>query len=295
MRIAQPIPVAARAPGARAGGGFSRALLRKPVGLVAAVICAAFVGAGSFAPVLAPYGMNATNPSQRLQTPSWRHPLGTDHLGRDLLTRILWGARVSVIIAFSAATLATAIALVLGVASGYFGGRADILLQRFVDAWMSFPALVVLIVFAAVMGPGGPQIVILLGLLYGIGGSRIVRSAVLPVRENLYVEAARSLGAGTAGILFRHILPNIAAPVIVLFSTQVGQAILAESGLSFLGLGVPPPAPTWGGMLAGAGRTYMYLAPWLAVAPGICLTLVVWGVNMFGDALRDILDPRLRQ
>ena len=295
MLSAQPALAAVPARRPWSGGGFWRALGRKPVGAMAGLICALFIFAGAFAPLLAPYGMNTPSPSQRMKGPTWAHPMGTDHLGRDLLTRILYGARVSVIVAFSAATLATVISLALGVVSGYFGGRVDIVVQRFVDAWMSFPDLVVLIVFAAALGPGGPQIVLLLGLVYGIGGSRIVRSAVLPVRENLYVEAARSLGAGTPRILFRHILPNIAAPVIVLFSTRVGLAILAESTLSFLGLGVPPPAPTWGGMLAGAGRTYMYLAPWLAVAPGLSLTLVVYGVNMFGDALRDILDPRLRQ
>ena len=168
------------------------------------------------------------------------------------------------------------------------------LVQRFVDAWMSFPDLVILIVVVAVVGPGMPQIIGILGLLVGIGGSRIIRSAVLSVREQSYVHAAQSIGGRTLRVMLRHILPNVMAPVIVLFTTRVGNVILAESALSFLGFGVPPPAPTWGGMLTGSRRNYMYLAPWMALAPGICLTLVVFSINMFGDALRDLLDPRMR-
>jgi peptide/nickel transport system permease protein len=166
--------------------------------------------------------------------------------------------------------------------------------QRFVDAWMSFPGLIVLIVVASVFGSGLVQIIVTLGLLIGIGGSRIVRSAVVSVREAMYIHAAKSIGASAARILWRHVLPNVIAPVIVLFTSSVGTAILAESSLSFLGLGVPPPTPTWGGMLSGNGRTYMLQGPWLALAPGLCLTLVVYAINVFGDALRDILDPRMR-
>jgi peptide/nickel transport system permease protein len=159
---------------------------------------------------------------------------------------------------------------------------------------MSFPDLIILIVVVAVVGPGMPQIIVTLGLLLGIGGSRIIRSAVVSVRENMYVHAAQSIGASTWRILWRHILPNVMPPIIVLFTTRVGTVILAESGLSFLGLGVPPPAPTWGGMLSGNGRTYMFQGPWLALAPGLCLTAVVYATNVFGDALRDLLDPRMR-
>jgi peptide/nickel transport system permease protein len=168
------------------------------------------------------------------------------------------------------------------------------LVQRFVDAWLSFPGIVILIVVVAVVGPGMPQVIAILGVQGGIGGSRIIRSAVISVREQSYVHAAQSIGATSARVMFRHILPNVMAPVIVLFTTGVGNVILAESALSFLGLGVPPPAPTWGGMLTGSARNYMYLAPWMALAPGICLTVVVFSINMFGDALRDLLDPRMR-
>ena len=154
--------------------------------------------------------------------------------------------------------------------------------------------LIILIVVVSVVGPGMGPVIVILGLLYGIAGSRIIRGAVLSVRENAYVHAAQSTGASLPRILWRHILPNVMAPVIVLFTTRVGAVILAESGLAFLGLGVPPPAPTWGGMLSGSGRSFMYLAPWLALAPGLCITIVVYAINVFGDALRDLLDPRMR-
>jgi peptide/nickel transport system permease protein len=157
---------------------------------------------------------------------------------------------------------------------------------------MTFRSVILIVVVGG--GAGMPQVIVILGLLYGIAGSRIIRGAVVAVSENLYVHAAQSLGAGTPRILWRHILPNVLPPVIVLFTTRVGVVILAEAGLSFLGLGVPPPAPTWGGMLSGSGRAYMYQGPWLALAPGLCLTIVVYAINMFGDALRDLLDPRMR-
>ena len=253
-----------------------------------------FLFCGIFADALAPYGMNQIAPLNRLKPPSWAFPFGTDNLGRDMLSRCLYGAQLSVIIGFCAAGIATIISVVLGIISGYLGGKFDLVLQRFVDAWMSFPDLIILIVVVSVVGPGMPQIIVTLGLLLGIAGSRIIRGAVVSVRENMYVHAAQSTGASTFRILWRHILPNVMAPVIVLFTTRVGTVILAESGLSFLGLGVPPPAPTWGGLLSGSGRTYMLQGPWLALAPGLCLTVVVYATNMFGDALRDLLDPRMR-
>jgi peptide/nickel transport system permease protein len=266
----------------------------KPLGAAGFVICLVFLFCGVFADFIAPYGMNQIMPINRLKPPSWEFPLGTDHLGRDIFSRILYGAQLSVIIGLTAATLATVISVVIGITTGYLGGRFDMIAQRFVDAWQSFPDLIILIVVVSVVGPGLPQVIVILGLLFGIGGSRIIRGAALSVRENSYVHAAQSIGAGTPRILLRHILPNVMAPVIVLFTTRVGAVILAESALSFLGLGVPPPAPTWGGMLSGSSRSYMYLAPWLALAPGICLTIVVYAINVFGDALRDLLDPRMR-
>lgn len=272
----------------------SRLIQTKRLGAIGGAIFLLFLFSGIFADLLIPYGMNETNMLGRLQPPNINHWFGTDHLGRDVLSRILIGAQLSMIVGILAAGLATVVSIVLGVLSGYLGGKTDMLIQRFVDAWMTFPDLVLLIVVISIVGPGVPQIVIILGLLYGIAGSRIVRGSVVSVRENMYTHAAQSMGASTLHILWHHILPNIMPVVIVLFTTRVGAVILAEAGLSFLGLGVPPPAPTWGSMLSGTGRTYMYLGPWLALAPGICLTIVVYSINVFGDALRDLLDPRMR-
>lgn len=276
-------------------GRFVKALFRgKPLGAFGAVVLLLFLLCGIFADLIAPHGFNEIDPINRLQPPSWSAPFGTDNLGRDMLSRCIYGAQLSVIIGLSGAALATLISVLIGIVSGYLGGRIDMLMQRFVDAWMSFPDLVILIVVVSVIGPGMPQIIGTLGLLLGIGGSRIVRSAVISVRGHMYVHAAQSIGASTGRILWRHILPNVMAPVIVLFTTRVGTVILAESGLAFLGVGVPPPAPTWGGLLSGGGRIYMFQGPWLALAPGLCLTLVVYATNVFGDALRDLLDPRMR-
>jgi peptide/nickel transport system permease protein len=277
------------------GQGFWIRLWReKPLGVAGAIGLLLFLVCGVLADSISPYGFNEIAPIDRMQPPSWAHWFGTDNLGRDMLSRCLYGARLSVIIGCTAAVLATVISALIGIVSGYFGGKVDLAVQRFVDAWMSFPDLVVLIVVVSVLGPGMPQIIGTLGLLLGIGGSRIVRSAVVSVREHMYVHAAQSIGAGAPRILWRHVLPNVMAPIIVLLTTRVGTVILAESGLSFLGLGVPPPAPTWGGLLSGSGRTYMFQGPWLVVAPGLCLTLVVYATNVFGDALRDLLDPRMR-
>ena len=285
-----PTPVPAKQPSM----GFMVRLFRdKPLGAVGGVVLLLFVVVGVFAQFIAPYDFNDIAPLDRMQGPSWAHWFGTDNLGRDVLSRCIYGAQLSVIIGCSAAALATIISAVVGIVSGYFGGKIDMAVQRVVDAWMSFPDLIVLIVVVSVLGPGMPQIIGTLGLLLGIGGSRIVRSAVVSVREHMYVHAAQSIGAGTLRILWRHVLPNVLPPIIVLFTTRVGSVILAESGLSFLGLGVPPPAPTWGSMLSGSGRTYMFQGPWLALAPGLCLTFVVYATNVFGDALRDLLDPKL--
>ena len=271
-----------------------RLMREKPLGAVGAAVFLVFLVCGIFAAWLAPYGMNEIMPVNRMKSPSLDFPLGTDYLGRDQLSRILYGAQLSMIIGFCGAALATLVSIVLGVVSGYAGGRTDLVIQRFVDAWQSFPGLVILIVAVAVLGPGMPQVIGVLALLFGIGGSRIIRGAVLSVRENMYIHAAQSLGAGTQRILWKHVLPNVMPVVIVMFTARVGAIILSEAALSFLGLGVPPPAPTWGGMLSGSARTYMHQGPWLALAPGIALTIVIYSINIFGDALRDLLDPRMR-
>jgi len=287
-------PLARRRPASPALRFISRLIREKPLGAVGGLVFVLFLFVGVFADFLAPYGANQINPINRLKPPSWAYPFGTDNLGRDMFSRCIYGAQLSVIIGFCAAGLATLISVVIGIVTGYLGGKVDLVAQRFVDAWQSFPDLIVLIVVVSVVGPGMPQIIVTLGLLLGIAGSRIIRSAVVSVRENMYVHAAQSIGASTPRILWRHILPNVLPPIIVLFTTRVGAVILIESALSFLGLGVPPPAPTWGGMLSGSGRAFMFHGPWLALAPGICLTVVVYATNMFGDALRDLFDPRMR-
>jgi peptide/nickel transport system permease protein len=275
-------------------GLVARLFREKPLGAAGGVIFVAFLVCGVFAGLLAPRGINDIDLVHRFAPPSWDFPLGTDRLGRDMLSRVLYGARISMIVGFCAAGLSTLISVAIGVVSGYLGGRFDLVTQRAVDAWMAFPDLVMLIVVISVVGPGIVQITVVLGLLYGVGGSRIVRGAVLSTREQMYVHSAQSMGAGTPRILWRHILPNVMPVVLVLFTTRIGAVILSEAGLAFLGLGIPPPAPTWGSMLSGSARTYMYLGPWLALVPGLCITLVVYSVNVLGDALRDLLDPRMR-
>lgn len=273
---------------------FLRLVKEKPLGALGGVVTLLFLFTAIFADFLAPHGMNEMVEVVGLSGPSTNYPLGTDQLGRDILSRIIYGARVSVIVSLVATTLAVLISTLLGGLSGFLGGKFDLVAQRFVDAWMCFPGLVVLIVAASIVGPGMWQVIICLGLLYGISGSRIPRSAVIGIKENVYVDAARVIGCSTPRTLYRHIMPNVMAVLIILFTTRVPLMILVEAGLSFLGLGVPPPTPTWGGMLSTEGRRYMLQNPWMAIWPGLALSIVVFGISMFGDAMRDLLDPRLR-
>ena len=271
-----------------------RLFREKPLGAIGAVVCVVFLITGVFSELIAPYGYNEMNPIDRLQAPSLAHWMGTDQIGRDVFSRIVHGARTSVIIGFAAASISILISIVIGLTTGFFGRKFDMIVQRLVDAWMSFPDLVIVIVAVSVFGPGMWQVILILSLLYGIAGSRIVRGAVMTVKENVYMQAAESIGVSTPRILLRHVLPNIMAPIIVLFTTRLAAVILVEAALSFLGLGVPPPAPSWGGMLSVEGRSYMFQAPWLAIMPGLAITVVVFNINMFGDAMRDLLDPRMR-
>ena len=273
---------------------FYRLVMEKPLGALGAAVCIIFLFTGICAGLIAPYGYNEMNPIDRLQAPSLSYWFGTDQIGRDVFSRIIHGARTSLIIGFSAAFISILISGFIGVTTGFFQGKFDMIIQRMVDAWMSFPDLLVVIVAVSVFGPGMWQVILVLSLLYGIAGSRIVRSAVLSVKENDYVRAAESIGVSVPRILWRHILPNIMAPLIVLFTTRLAAVILVEAALSFLGLGIPPPAPSWGGMLSFEGRSYMFQAPWLAIMPGLAITIVVYNINMFGDAMRDLLDPRMR-
>ena len=271
-----------------------RLVKEKPLGTVGLVITLLLLFTGIFADFLAPYGLNESHVADRLSPPSTTYWLGTDNLGRDVLSRVIFGARISVIVGLAATTISTLLATVEGIVSGYIGGKFDLIVQRFIDAWMSFPLLILFMVLISYIGPGLWQIIIVLGIGVSISHSRLIRSAVVSVKENVYVAAAVAIGCPTSRILSRHILPNIMATIIVLFSVTVPWMVLMEASLNFLGFGIPPPAPSWGGMLSGQGRSYMFQAPGMAIWPGLALAIVVYGVNMFGDALRDILDPRLR-
>ena len=266
----------------------------KPLGAVMGVITLLLLLLAIFADFIAPYGMNETRVTDSLAPPSAAHLLGGDQLGRDLFSRIVYGARISVIIGLVATSLSVVISLAVGGLSGYFGGKLDTIVQRFVDAWMCFPSLILLILIMSLIGPGLWNVIMVLTLVFGIGGSRIIRGAVMSVKEDVYVQAAVAIGCSNTRILTRHILPNIVAPTIVLFTTRVPAVILTEAAMSFLGFGIPPPTPSWGGMLSAEGRTYMFLSPGIAIWPGLALAIVVFSVNMFGDAVRDLLDPRLR-
>jgi len=275
-------------------GFLIRLVKEKPLGTVGAVITLLLLLTGIFADFIAPYGMNEVFVGHFLDPASARFWLGTDNVGRDVLSRVIFGARISVIVGLGASALATLLSLIIGVTSGYIGGKFDLVLQRFVDTWMCFPQLILLMVIMAVVGAGMLPLILVLGLSWGIVGSRIIRGAVIGVKENVYVAAAVAIGCPTSRILTRHILPNIMAPTIILFTTRVPNVILVEASLSFLGFGIPPPTPSWGSMLSGSGRSYMHKAPWMVFWPGLALGTVVYGINMFGDAVRDILDPRLR-
>jgi len=273
---------------------FIRLIKEKPLGLIGTIIVLGMLFVGVFANYLAPTGYNEMKLSSRLDPPSSENVLGADHLGRDLLSRIIYGARISMYVSLGVSCLSLLIATTIGTISGFLGGRIDTVIQRFVDGWMCIPGLFLILTIMAVVGPGLVQVIVVLGALYGVGGSRVVRGAVIAIKENQYVYASRAVGARTGTIIFRHILPNVMGPVIIMFTVNMGSAIITEASISFLGFGIPPPTPSWGGMLSEGGRRYMLQAPWMGLWPGLALSLVVYGINMLGDALRDILDPRLR-
>ena len=289
-------PALVREPGgvrgwARVVGRFA---VRKPLGAIGAVIVIAMLVMAVFAERIAPYAYDETIRGARMKPPSAAHWLGTDNLSRDLWSRIVYGARVSVTVGFATIALGMAVATAIGVSSAYFGGAYDLLLQRVVDAWLSFPYLVIILSVMAVLGPGRLNLIISVAIIAAATNSRVIRGAALTVMQSQFVEAARAIGCGHARIILRHVLPNVTATIIILATIGLGAVILAESALSFLGFGVPPPYPSWGAMLSGSGRTYMFRAPWMAIWPGVAISLAVFGFNMLGDALRDVLDPRLR-
>ena len=266
----------------------------RPVGAVGGIVVVILILVSIFADVLAPYRPREINLPDILQGPSAAHLLGADHLGRDVLSRLIHGARISMFVGFAATTLNVVVAGLIGGTSGFLGGKLDLVVQRFVDAWMSFPGLLLLLTVMSITGRGIVQLIVVLGIVGGIPASRVVRGAVIGVKENAYFQAAEVIGCSTWKTLVRHVLPNVAAPIIVIFSINIGAVIITEASLSFLGFGLPLQVPSWGGMLSREGRQYMEMAPRLALWPGLCLTIVVYSLNMFGDGVRDLLDPRLR-
>jgi peptide/nickel transport system permease protein len=278
--------------------GTGRSLLlfcrRKPLGALGGLLVLVMLVMAVGAPWIARYSYDESIPGSRMKAPDLQFWMGTDNLSRDMWSRVAYGARVSVTVGFITIALAIVLATAVGVSSAYLGGFYDIAVQRVVDAWMSFPYLVIILSIMAVLGPGLLNLILSLSILVAAQFARVIRGATLSVMQNPYIESARAVGSGHQRIVLRYVLPNIAATIIILATIGLGGVILAESSLSFLGLGVPPPQPSWGAMLAGSGRSYMQRAPWMAIFPGAAISLAVFGFNMLGDALRDVLDPRLR-
>jgi peptide/nickel transport system permease protein len=260
------------------------------IGLVLVVLLLLMALAADF---IASQGIDDQDLRKGLFAPSREFPLGTDEFGRDMLSRIIHGARVSLQVGIIATVISAAIGVSLGAIAGYFGGRTDYLIQGMVDISWAFPTVLLAIFLVAVLGPGLVNVMIAVGLVYWGGFARVVRGQVLSLREWEFIIAAQAIGASDLRVMFRHIVPNVLAPVIVMFTLMMADAILIEATLSFLGMGAQPPIPSWGSILAG-GRTYMRLAPWVTIFPGVAIMLTVLGFNMLGDGLRDALDPRLK-
>jgi peptide/nickel transport system permease protein len=279
-------------------------LLQNKIAALGVLIVLGMIGTAIFAPLIAPHQLEGDvsigeRLRRRLKPPAWveggssEFLLGTDSLGRDILSRIIYGSRVSLAVGFTAVVLAGTMGVILGLISGYSGGVIDDIIMRVADIWLAFPFIILAILFLSVLGPGLDKLIAVLALGGWVGYARVTRGQVLAIKEKEYVEAARALGVPGMRILFRHIMPNTLAPIIVLSSFAVATTILAEAALSFLGLGVKPAIPTWGSMLAD-GRDYLRDAWWLATFPGMAIMITVLGINLFGDWLRDYLDPRLK-
>jgi peptide/nickel transport system permease protein len=270
------------------------ALRRKPLGAVSAALIALLVLTALFADVLAPYDPLATQPEIRLAAPSHDHPFGTDDIGRDVLSRVIYGCRISLWVGLLAVGIGTVAGMLIGLVCGYCEGRVDMILQRIMDAVQAIPGLVLALAIVSVLRPSTTNAMIAIAIVIIPGNSRIVRGAVLSAKQNHYVEAAQAIGCRHPRIIMSHILPNVTAPILIIASIWLGNAILIEATLSFLGVGTQPPTPSWGLMLSSTGRAFMEQAPWLAIFPGLAISLAVLAFNLFGDTLRDTWDPKLR-
>ena len=265
---------------------------RYPLGVAGAIILVVFVVTAVFANVLAPFDPLTTNARASLAAPSRVYLIGADMMGRDMFSRMIHGARISLAVALGATCIGSGLGAMLGLASGYLGGWFDLIVQRVAEVMQSLPLLVMALVITASLGPSLPNTIIAIAIPLIPNVARVIRANVLSLRELNYVEAARAVGMNQARIALVHVFPNTLAPLIVLATAQLGSTILTEASLSFLGLGVPEPYPSWGRMLSESAAEYIRSAPWLVIFPGLAISLVVFGANLFGDALRDILDPR---
>ncbi len=272
---------------------FFHHLRRSPPALIGSALSLALLLMAIAAPLIAPYDPIQMQLGDRLQPPSLAHWFGTDDFGRDIFSRIVWGSQLAVRLGFLSVIIAASGGVSLGLIAGYYGGWIDNLISRLLEIILAFPGILFAIAVIAILGPGLDNLIIALGLFGWPGYARIVRGSVLSARQREYVEAARAIGARASRVMIRHVLPNVIAPVIILSATRFGGALLAGSGLSFIGLGVPIPQPEWGAIMA-TGRDYMGTAWWITVFPGLLIALAVLGVNLLGDGLRDVLDPRLR-
>lgn len=266
---------------------------RKPLGAWGAVTLLILILAAILAEHISPYSAYEMS-DDRFAAPGAKYLLGTDEYGRDVLSRVILGARVSLIVGLGVIALGGLAGAAIGLTTGYFGGKYDLFVQRIMDAMMSFPTLVLALCVVVALGPSMLNVIIAIALIQTPRCSRVVRSSAIAIKESEYVQAARCLGASEARILAVHIFPNCLAPLFIFVSAALGEAILTEATMSFLGLGTPAPIPSWGSMLSIAGREFVAKAPWLAIFPGIAITLAVFGINLLGDSLRDVLDPRLR-
>ncbi len=267
----------------------------KPLGAAGALIILSMLGVAASAEVLAPYDPYWADYGAQFARPSAEHWFGTDEFGRDLLSRIMYGARIALFVGFSASFAGCTLGALLGVVSAYWGGKVDLLLERLMDILLAFPQLILALAIASILGPAVQNVVIAISIPIIPRAARVVRATALSVKENIYVEAVQALGASRPRVVLQHIVPNVTAPYIIILTAQLGGAILAEAALSYLGLGTAEPTPSWGLMLSGSAPTYAEKAPWIALFPGIAISLGVFGFNLFGDSLRDALDPKLRR
>jgi len=283
------------APKPSVAGVIVRFVRTKPLGAAGAVIILGMLVLALFAEVLAPYDPYIGDYGQQFMRPSTEHWFGTDEFGRDVLSRIMYGARIALFVGFSASFIGCTLGGLLGVVSAFWGGTTDLLLERLMDILLAFPGLILALAIASILGPAVQNVVIAIAIPVIPRVARVVRASAMSVKENVYVEAVQALGASRRRVILQHIIPNVAAPYIIMLTATLGAAILAEAALSYLGLGAAEPTPSWGLMLSGSAPSYAEKAPWIALFPGIAISLGVFGFNLFGDSLRDALDPKLRK